>query len=175
MRLAAPPEELGGRLHAMPTGLERRQHVGAQTRLHVCGVVRIARQERADQEAWALDGFLHVQAVVEQVAQHLNVEHRLSVAAHRGEAEHRAIVARRDGGHQRVEGPLARGEDRRVRRIHGEVPSPVVQDDPGAQRGTPLNRRIHRLAIVRDGRRHRHDVRMRRRKRLSKTCQILNV
>ena len=118
----------------MALGLEPGEHVSADARLDVRRVRGVIGQEGADQEARTLDRLLDVHPVVEEVREHLDVEHRLAVAAHRREAQHRAVVARREGRHQCVEGSLAGREERRMTGLEAEVPAAVLQHDARARR-----------------------------------------
>src|SRR5205823_7436855 len=89
-------------------------------------------QEGADEKTRPLDRFLRIEPVIEQVGENLYVEHRLPVAAHRRQGVHRTLVARDDGGDQRVERPLARRQHAGMRRLELEMAATILEQDAAA-------------------------------------------
>jgi hypothetical protein len=90
---------------------------------------------RLHEPAGRTDRRRRVDAAIDEGRDHLGVDLRLGVAAHGADHDPRAAVPQEHPRHERVECPLARGQDVRLRRVQAEVAAPVLVVDPGLRVG----------------------------------------
>src|SRR5688500_15478756 len=104
----------------------RRQLTGDFARVALLEVDVGTRVMRRDPRPWPVERGLRIGAVVPQGERDLHVALRLHEAAHHPEAGgQRAARGGGEGWNDGVEGPLARGERVRMRRVEREVVAPV--------------------------------------------------